>query len=248
MNFNYKSFIRIHFYIILVLLLLPTYSLTDVGSCARYKLNIILKNGDSLTCFIQISDYDASIKDWQEEKIFKRMKDYAKNKDNKIVAYKKIQSINYPEGNNFYQYKYTVVAEKDVEVIDSNQISSINKLDVTPCECGNFTKGDQYKIHFTAQVIEGLSQEEINLLQQKPYNQVSFTSPESYDTDYCLNYNKSIDKETLKKICSPSDFYMKEKEDISYEDFEKLQKEYYSKKVEELHKQKIIVLHFYGYT
>lgn len=165
-----------------------------------------------------------------------------------MATYKQIQTINYPEGNKYYQYKYSVASDKDITIIDCNQISSIRKLDVLPCECGKFTNSDSYKIYFTAQIIEGLSQEEINLLQQKPYNQVSFTSPESNDIDYCLNYNKSINKETLKRMCLPSDFYVEEKKDISYEAFEKLQKEYYSKKVKELRKQNIIVLHFYGYN
>jgi len=49
-------------------------------------------------------------------------------------------------------------------------------------------------------------------------------------------------------MCLPSEFYIKERKDISSEEFEKLQKQYYSKKVKELRKQNIIVLHFYGYN
>jgi hypothetical protein len=47
-------------------------------------------------------------------------------------------------------------------------------------------------------------------------------------------------------MCLPSEFYIKERKDISSEEFEKLQEQYYSKKVKELRNG--IVLHFYGYN
>ena len=52
---HYKSHISIS--VFLLLLFLPSDSLPDVGSCARYKLNVVLQNGDNITCFIQISDF-----------------------------------------------------------------------------------------------------------------------------------------------------------------------------------------------
>lgn len=248
MHLNYKFFILI--LVFTTQSFLPKYSSSDVGSCARYKLNITFNNGDSLECFIQLSDYDANIKDWDEEIIFDRIKQYGKHNNNRITAYKKIQTINYPEGNKYYKYykyKYSAVSDEDKIIVDINQISLIKKLDVSPCECGKFVNIDPYKIHFTTQIIEGLSQKEIDLLQTKPYAQFSFKSPGSYATDVCLNYNKDIDEKTFRKICTPSRLYLKNENNIPYQEFYKLQRIHYLEKVKELRKKNIIVIHFYSY-
>jgi hypothetical protein len=77
MRFNYKLYVGLS--VFLLQIGLPSYSLSDGGSCARYRINVVLKNGHNLTGFIQISDHDPNIKDWKEDRIFERIKQYAKS-------------------------------------------------------------------------------------------------------------------------------------------------------------------------
>ena len=237
--------INLKFYIILFIFLLSLFiqdrSSGDVGSCARYKVNLIFDKGDSLVCFIQLTSYDDNLKSLSNEEILKHIKEQYRS--DTLTIYKRIQTINYPEGNNYYGFKYSAVANEDRVVVKVNSISRIRKSDVFRCEYGKFPEGDRYGIHFTSQVIEDLSQKEIDLLQTKPYSQINIPSPSQFDVDVCLNYNRNISEELLNKLC---DLYLNNEKNLPYKEFEELQKKHYEETKRKLQNRNIIVIHLYG--
>jgi hypothetical protein len=138
------------------------------------------------------------------------------------------------------------VADEDRVVIGVDSVSRVNKLDVSRCEYGNFPEDDHYAIHFTSQVIESLSQREIDLLQKKPYSLVLTGPPDpgALVMDFCLSYNKNIDQKRLKKLCN---LYLKNDRKLPRHEFEGLQKKYYEETKRKLKKRNIIVIQLYGY-
>ena len=222
-------------------LCIPFYSYCDVGSCARYKINIIFDDSDSIICYTQLGSYDTNLKYLSEGEILGRMKERAIS--DSITLFKRIQTLNYPEGNKHYGFKYSAVANEDRVVIDVSKISNIQKLAVSRCEHGNFGENDQYNIHFTSQIIDGLSQEEIDLLQTKPYSIITIGTPGLYDVDVCLNYNKNIDKQQLQKLCN---LHLTNEKNLPHREFEQLQTKHYSKTVQKLRSMNIIIIHLYS--
>lgn len=221
--------------------LIPYGSFGDVGSCARYKINLVFEDGDSLTCYVQLCSYEANLKDLNEDEILQRMK-----VSDSVTVYKRIQTISYPEAGTYYGFKYSAAADEDRVRVDVDRITKISKLAVMRCEHGNFGDDDSYLINFTSQIIEGLSQKEIDLLQTKPYSQIVIESPpESYDIDVCLSYREDIDEEQLEEVCQ---LYLENEAELPAEEFWHLQKEYYSETVEKLRSMEIIVIHIYGYN
>lgn len=227
--------------IIFIVLATPFLSLCDIGSCARFKINIVFDDGDSLAGYIQLCGYDA-VKFLSEDEILQRMKHRAIS--DSITVYKKIQTINYPMcGAKHWGWKFSAVANEDKITIDVNRISKIQKLSVSRCEHGNFEEDDAYLINFTAQIIDDLSQQEIDLLQTKPYSQLIVKDPHAWDKDFCLNYNEDIDEEQLKQLCS---LYLEDEKILLSKEFSDLQEQHYSETVKNLRDMSIIVIHIYG--
>ena len=230
------------FIIFVLLLLIPHYTFCDVGSCARHKVHIVFKNNDTLTCYIQLCGYHTKLKYLSEDEILQRMKKRAIL--DSLTVYRKIQTINYPEANKFWGFKYSAVANEDRVIINVNKILKILKLAVSRCEYGNFEEDDEYLIHFHHKVIEGLSQKDIDLLQKKPYSTVEIKTPGSYDLDVCLNYNKNINEEQLKNLCY---LYLQNENDLPHEEFKRLQERHYLETIKKLRTMNIIVVHLFGY-
>ena len=234
-------------FFLLTVLLVPGYSFSDVGNCARYKLYLIFNNGDSLSCFLQFGGYDSGLKYLSEEEILQRINKFFPSGE--ITVYKKIQAINYPEqseGQRYYDFKCSAVADSDRVVIGIDSVSRVNKLDVSRCEYGNFPEDDHYAIHFTSQVIESLSQREIDLLQKKPYSLILTGPPDpgALVIDFCLSYNKNIDQKRLKKLCN---LYLKNEGKLPRHEFAELQGKYFEEVKRKLKKMNIIVIRLYGY-
>jgi len=227
-------------------LLAPGCSSSDVGNCARYKLYLIFDSGDSLLCLMQFVDYDVGLKYLNEEEILKRI--HGSFPTRKITVYKRIQTINFPEqsnGRRYYDFKYSAVSDEDRVVIGADSVSRVRKLDVSRCEYGNFPNDDHYAINYTTQVIEGLSQKEIDFLQKKPYSLVKTGPPGPGESaiDFCLSYNKNIGEKRLKKLC---DLYLRDERKLPRSEFAELQKKYYEEKKKKLKKMDIIVIQLYG--
>lgn len=228
-------------------LLAPGYSFSDVGNCARYKLYLIFDSGDSLLCLIQFVGYDVGLKYLNEEEILKRIHESFPTR--KITVYKRIQTINFPEqsdGRKYYDFRYSAAADEDRVVIGVDSLSRVRKLEVSRCEFGNFPEGDHYGINYTSQVIEGLSQREIDFLQKKPYSLVQTGPPDpgALVIDYCLSYNKDIGERRLKKLC---DLYLKDEGKLPRHEFAELQKKHFEETKKRLKKKNIIVIRLYGY-
>lgn len=227
--------------IIFIVLTTPLLSLCDIGSCARYKINIVFDDDDSSTGYIQLCGYDA-VKFLNEDEILQRMKHRAIS--DSITVYKKIQTINYPIMEpKHWGFKFSAVANEDKITIDVNRISKIQKLSVSRCEHGNFEEDDAYLINFTAQIIDDLSQQEIDLLQTKPYSQLIVNDPHTWDVDYCLNYNEGIDEEQLRQLCS---LYSEDEEIPLSKEYSDLREQHYSETVKKLRDMSIIIIHVYG--
>jgi hypothetical protein len=130
-----------------------------------------------------------------------------------IELYSRIQTINYPQGNKYYEFKYSAATPSDKIKIDINQISRIRILKIAQCESGKF-KANDFHINFTTQIIDDLTQKEIDYLQEKPVSLLKFNVPDTYDSVFCLNYDKSMSNKKFTSLCNQ---YLKGKDKRIYE-------------------------------
>jgi hypothetical protein len=182
----------------------------EVGSCARYKINILLANSTLLDGYIHFVDY-GSVETFNEEQLLNRLK--GKATSGNIKLYSRIQTINYPQGNKHYEFKYSAATPSDKIIIDINQISRIRILKIAQCESGKF-KANDFNIKFTTQIIDDLTQKEIDYLQEKPVSLLKFNVPDTYDSVFCLNYDKSMSNNKFTSLCNQ---YLKGKDKRIYE-------------------------------
>ena len=204
----------------------------DVGSCVRFEVQVILKSGIIVNGFVQICGYDR-VQSIKEDSLLTRIT--RGQKIDSIVLYKKIQIVNYPgDPNNYYHFKYSAAAIEDRVYVKINEIDNIEILNVMPCE--NMDRGEQedpYLIGYTSQILDELTQHEINLMQTKPYAINEIDIPDSYDCYLCMNYNSHISAREFKRLCAK---YLKNQNTDSYK-----------KAKASLRKKSIIVHYIWGY-
>jgi len=218
-----------------ILLLIAFLNLTislgyaDMGSCALYKVDISLKNSQTLTGTIKWLDSDEDIYKIESDQLLEKIKRLS----TKTIVYKKIQYLNfptvkYPTGTKL---KYSAAAKSDVIEIQNSNVKSVKILSASPC-------GMERQIII-------LPQDSIDVLKLKPLSIVQITpNYETYDVDICLNYNANISQEELKSKCAS--LYVKDWKDKGTLESTRERERHYLKIENDLVKQKIIVIHVAG--
>ena len=229
--------IMIIFIILLSILFFPiSDAYSDVGSCARFKVQVVLKSGNVVNGFVQICGYDEPqlIKGDSLIERITRVK-----KTDSIMLYKKIQKVNYPKDPYYcFHFKYSAAAIEDRIYIKTNDINNIKILNVMPCEnmdhinCKDSI--DLYLINYTSQILDELTQYEINLMQTKPYAINRIYIQCSYSYYLCMNYNSQISDKEFKILCAK---YLKNQNADSYK-----------KAKLSLHKKSVIIHYILGYN
>jgi hypothetical protein len=187
---------------------------SDVGSCARFKVQVVLKSGNVVNGFVQICGYDEPqlIKG---DSLIERITRVQKT--DSIMLYKKIQTVNYPKDPYCFHFRYSAAAIEDRIYMNTNDINNIKILNVMPCENMdhiNYKDSiDLYLINYTSQILDELTQYEINLMQTKPYAINRIYMPCSYSCYLCMNYNSQISDREFKRLCAK---YLKNQNADSY--------------------------------
>ena len=232
-------------------------SFCDVGSCVRYKVELVLNDGSLLTGYVQIVAFDPMI-ELDNELFFAYLrKDVERRNLDSFTLYKRIQTIEFPRlESQTFGFKYSAAVKEDIFSVDPEEIKGIHLHELCPCEHGDISElktrrpEDVFLIHYHHWVIEELTQVEIDLLQTEPVFTIDRESPlsvEGIDRLYVFCYDPSIPESEFNRLASglysnlSSD---KESPQKSWQ--EKIR--HYKQVKEELRKKKIIALIVRGYN
>lgn len=110
------------FYLALFVFVSPANS--DVGDCVRYKARFVLSDGSEFEAYAQVTSYDPMIQH-DDSLFYQELREFSQHRDS-LELYKRIQTIEYSKTmGQYYDFKFSVVAEEDVIRIDFHDLVSV---------------------------------------------------------------------------------------------------------------------------
>jgi hypothetical protein len=234
-----------------------TYSFCDVGSCVRYKVEIIFNDGSQQTGYIQIASFDPML-ELNNELFFAYLRKDAERRNlDSFTLYKGIQTIEFPRlESQTFGFKYSAAVKEDIFSVDPEEMKGIHLHEICPCEHGDISElktrrpEDVFLIHYHHWVIEELTQVEIDLLQTEPVFTIDRESPlsvEGIDRLYVFCYDPSILESDFNRLASGLYSNLSSDKESPQKSWEENIRHYKQVK-EELRKKKIIALIVRGYN
>jgi len=179
-----------------LLLFLTGYAFGDVGSSAFFKLKMIHEDGSFKQGYVQYWGYER-IQDLQTDSLFTLL--FRNNYRDSITIYTRIQTVNYPEHDKI---KYVVVASEDRYRFKTTDIVRIAILNISPCEkLIKPGKHDPFIVSVSANIIDHLTQHEVDMMQRKPLSSYAITRTDLSGQLVFLNYNPGLNRSMFIKKC-----------------------------------------------
>ncbi|MGB0882279.1 MAG: hypothetical protein ACPGSO_04955 [Vicingaceae bacterium] len=225
-------------------------SRADVGSCALYKCSINLDNKTTIEGYLQFWMPATTISKGNE--LLNQIKKRNINQNNPSIAfYSKIQNIKYPRIKNSENFSYTAASIADTRLIHIKNILSIQIIQITSCECFSDEKGNPnysksiFDIRQYHQIIDDLTQHEIDLLNSSTPIFTKSISGSDIDGSIVMNYNPKLEKEEFERLANLLN--IKKQENQSWTEYSKIFEDNYNKVRTELRKKGIIVIKLISY-